>query len=125
MNSVIYGQKEEILYSNTLAKDVVLKLTAEMQSHNRATFLFTQTRCLLINDEKGGKDWLSIAGKYDKNVEDAVSIREDVLKQIEDGLLDVIKVTVCAEPESVNGEFASRRRGEAAPSCQGFTKECC
>lgn len=48
---------------------------------------------------------MSIAGKYDKNVEDMVASRESVLKEVEDGLLDVIKVTVCAEPESVNGEL--------------------
>lgn len=101
--SVIYGTKEEILYSNTLPHEVVLRLTAELHAANRATFLFTQTRCLLVNDEKGGKDWLSIASKYDKNVEDMVASREEVLVQIENGMLDVIKVTVCAEPESVNG----------------------
>lgn len=103
-HSVIYGHDEQVLWSNTLPSDVVIRLTDELHASNRATFLFTQTRCLLVNDEKGGKDWLSIAGKYDKNVEDAVAIREDVLKQIQDGSLDVIKVTVCAEPESVNGE---------------------
>lgn len=102
--SVIYGHDEQIMYSNTLPKDVVIRLTEELYAHNRATFLFTQTRCLLVNNEKGGKDWLSIAGKYDKNVEDMAASREAVLKEIEDGLLDVIKVTVCAEPESVNGK---------------------
>lgn len=100
--SVIYGHDEQILYSNTLPKDVVVKLTQELHSQNRATFLFTQTRCLLVNDEKGGPDWLSIAGKYDKNVEDLVASRDTVLREILDGVLDVIKVTVCAEPESVN-----------------------
>lgn len=83
----------------------MLRLTAEMHASNRATFLFTQTRCLLVNDEKGGKDWLTIAGRYDKNVEDAVGTREAVLQEIADGILDVIKVTVCAEPESVNGRW--------------------
>jgi hypothetical protein len=59
---------------------------------------------LFVNDERGGKDWFSIAGKYDKGVEDMVSNREAVLKEIEDGNLNVIKVSVCAEPETVNGK---------------------
>lgn len=80
-----------------------MKLTAELYEHNRATFLFTHTRCLFVNNERGGKDWLSIAGRYDKGVEDMVSNREAVLKEIEDGGLSVIKVSVCAEPETVNG----------------------
>lgn len=60
---------------------------------------------MLVNDEKGGKDWLSIAGKYDKNVEDCVATRGAFLKQIELGEIDIIKVTVCAEPHNVDGKL--------------------
>jgi transcriptional regulator CtsR len=83
----------------------VLRLTEELYADNRATFLFTQTRCLLVNAEVGGPDWLSIAGRYDKNVEDATNIRSSLLQEIAEGKLDIIKITVCAEPENVNGEL--------------------
>lgn len=113
VRSVVYSSQETILHNVTLPAATILPLIAELDESNLATFLFTVDRCLLVRHETGGKDWFSIAGKYDKNVQDysGREKREALLRDIESGKVDIIKVTVCSEPESVDGEidFSARR----------------
>ena len=103
-SSVIYDKGDKIIHTTSLPAETVLRLLKDLHSKNRATFVFTESRCLLINTEMGGPDWLSIAGKYDKNVEGYVEKRDEVLKQISSGELSVIKVTICAEALTLDRE---------------------
>jgi len=50
---------------------------------------------------------LGIAANYDTNVEDQVPNREIILGQVKNRQIDIIKVTVCAEPENVNAHLRS------------------
>ena len=105
MHSVIYGPTGKVVWNVKIDADLVLSLVDQLHKANHATFVFTETRCLLVNEEKGGKDWLSIASQYDKAVEDYVSKREETLEQIRTGDMDIIKATVCANPDNVDSEL--------------------
>jgi len=105
--SVIYGPTGKVVWNVKIDSGLVLSLVDQLYKSNHATFVFTETRCLLVNEEKGGKDWLSIASQYDKAVEDYVSQRDETLEQIRRGEMDIIKVTVCATPDNVDGLILS------------------
>lgn len=100
---MIYGPTGQVVWNVKIDPVLVLALVEELHKANHATFVFTETRCLLVNEEKGGKDWLSIASQYDKACEDYVARREETLEQIRKGEMDIIKVTVCADSSNVDG----------------------
>ena len=109
LRRVIYGGDERVKWSVSLPPSTILPLIEELRLANRATFVFTETRVLLVNAEVGGPDWLEIAGRYDKNVEDHVAGRDAVLADIASGKMTIIKVTVVAEPLNVETLMASLR----------------
>jgi hypothetical protein len=105
---VVYETDNKLIDIVHLEPQIVLSLIQDLHSANRATFLFDEEECLLVNEEKDGPDWLNIARKYDTNVKSAIEDREEVLRKVGSGEMKVIKVTVCADPKNnVDRELAS------------------
>lgn len=102
---MVYDGNESVIHTVALPADEVVQIVEELRLANRATFLFTQDDCLFINEEVGGKDWISVGGKYDTNVQNGLPEREQILADVLAGAKKVIKLTVCADPENVEGDL--------------------
>lgn len=92
---------------HSLPTETVLSVCEYTRRRNLATFIFTESECLLVNREEDGKDWAKIGSKYDSNVEDMVDRREEILETIKQGRRKVVKFSICTEPERMSGKQAS------------------
>jgi hypothetical protein len=78
------------------------------------TFLFTPSgAAILVNKGEGvnQKDWCEIAGRYDSNVRDCSDEeeRKGMIRDVNEGKLEVVKVTVCVDESDLEGEFSFLR----------------
>ncbi|KZV91539.1 hypothetical protein EXIGLDRAFT_648125 [Exidia glandulosa HHB12029] len=103
--ALLHGDHGELIASHPLAPHAILHIADQMRG--RGTFVFTPDAVVLINAE-AGKDWATVARKYDKHVIDASgpSERTEFLRRIETGEQPIVKITVCTDTAETEAVFA-------------------
>jgi len=94
-----------IVEKHTLGLNAVMYLVEKTLAYG--TFLFTPGEVLLVNRGEGvnNKDWCSIAGAYDSCVKDHAKTaeeREELLRSVREGELEIVKVTICADESDLD-----------------------
>lgn len=100
--ALLHGDDGALLAAHPLAPPAILHIAEQMRG--RGTFLFTAEAVVLINAE-AGKDWATVAAKYDKHVVDASvpDAREAFLARVESGEQPIVKITVCTDTAETEG----------------------
>jgi len=105
---VAYGPDGSIVSLRSIDRRTVLEVVEGLQSRPVGLFVFVHDALYLVSatehpDEAKRQDWLEICGRYDKAVVDARSepTRSDVLRRIESGELEIVKVTAACDTDDV------------------------